>query len=133
MSLFRFTALLYIEYGIVLGTCFQAIPAVLADVFRHAFTPHAAVGAFAGSSIMIAMSHGIKRACYSLDVGVGYASIIHSESAQQNPARQAALTIFEVILDTFIICTMSIVLVLHNWHMDYITSMLYILFRQHSQ
>ncbi len=104
---------LYIGMGsYVLVQCASAIPSVIGDVFRYAFTSHAAVGAFTGGSLMLAMSQGIKRACYSLDVGVGYASIIHSESTEEVPAKQAALTIFEVFLDTFIICTMSIVLVL---------------------
>lgn len=98
--------------GYVLASCASSIPQVFADIFHYAFTPHAAVGAFAGSTIMLSLSQGIRRACYSCDVGVGYASIVHSESSVQNPARQAALTIFEVFLDIFVICTMSVVIVL---------------------
>lgn len=112
---------LYLGMGLyVLVACFDAIPSVISDVFRYAFTSHAAVGAFTGSALMFTISQGIKRACYCLDVGVGYASIIHSESSVQNPARQAALTIFEIFIDTFLICTMSIVMVLvtGTWTLD---------------
>jgi len=103
----------YLSIGLyVLAHNYAVIPQVFLDIFQYAFTPHAAVGAFAGSSVMIGMSQGIRRACYSCDIGVGYASIIHSASAEKSVTRQASLTIFEVFLDTFIICTMSIVIVL---------------------
>jgi alanine or glycine:cation symporter, AGCS family len=105
--------IIYLGMGFyVLASCIHAIPQVIVDIFSSAFTPHAAVGAFAGSSLMLAISQGMRRSCYSSDIGVGYASIIHSESSAQNPARQASLAIFEVFLDIFVICTMSIVLVL---------------------
>lgn len=103
----------YLSIGAyVLVQNLTVIPGIIVDIFHYAFTPHAAVGAFAGSSIMLAMSQGIRRACYSCDIGVGYASIIHSTSNEKSPSRQASLTIFEVFLDTFIICTMSIIIVL---------------------
>jgi len=103
----------YLGVGLyVLAANIVAIPQVLADIFRYAFTPHAACGAFIGSSLMFSISQGIRRACYSCDIGVGYASIMHSESAEKNAAKQAQLTIFEVFLDTFVICTMSLVIVL---------------------
>ncbi|MDB6080812.1 MAG: dagA [Chlamydiia bacterium] len=96
----------------VLISNISAIPTVIADVFRYAFTPHAAIGAFAGSTLMMSITQGIRRACYSCDIGVGYASIIHSESSVQHPAKQASLTIFEVFIDAFVICTMSLIIVL---------------------
>jgi AGCS family alanine or glycine:cation symporter len=88
------------------------IPQMVIDIFQAAFTPHAAVGSFVGSTLMITISQGIRRGCYSSDIGVGYASIIHSASSIKNPSKQAALVIFEVFLDTFVICTMSVLLVL---------------------
>jgi AGCS family alanine or glycine:cation symporter len=85
---------------------------MFAEIFTSAFTPQAAVGSFVGSTLMITMSQGIRRGCYSSDIGVGYASIIHSATRVKNPAKQGALVIFEVFLDTFMICTMSVLLVL---------------------
>ena len=88
------------------------IPGVFYSIFVHAFTPHAAVGGFAGSSVVLAMSHGMRRACYTGDIGVGYASTVHSSSSEGSPAKQAAMGIVAILLDTFIICTMSVLLVL---------------------
>jgi alanine or glycine:cation symporter, AGCS family len=80
-------------------------------IFTSAFTGHAATGAFAGSTVLLSMSHGMKRACYTGDIGAGYAGIIHAESDEKSPERQATLGIFEIFLDTFVICTLSVLLI----------------------
>ena len=85
------------------------LPGVLKQIFVSAFTGHAAFGGFAGAGIMAAMSHGIRRGCYTGDIGVGYASVIHSESSVQVPEKQASLAIFDIFLDTFIVCTTSLI------------------------
>ncbi len=93
-------------------------------IFKSAFTGHAAVGGFAGSSIILAMSQGMARGCYSGDIGVGYASIVHAESSHSKPENQANLSILGIFLDTFIICTFTtlIVLVTNTWKGDYAAS-----------
>lgn len=91
---------------------FSLIPSMLSLVMQSAFTGHAAVGAFAGSSLMIAASQGIRRTCYAGDVASGYASVIHSQTGEINPEKQASLAIMEIFLDSFIICTTSVMLVL---------------------
>jgi AGCS family alanine or glycine:cation symporter len=88
------------------------LPGVIASIFTSAFTPHAAVGAFTGATLLTTISHGMKRACYTGDIGIGYASIIHSETGEPDPARQAALGIFGIFLDTFVVCTISVLLIL---------------------
>jgi len=88
------------------------VPEVLGLVVKSAFTGHAAVGGFAGSSMLVAMSQGVRWGCYSGDIGIGYAAVIHSETSNKCPEKQATLIIFEIILDTLIICTTSILLTL---------------------
>lgn len=89
-----------------------ALPSVLAEVFTSAFTGHAAIGGFVGSGMLTAMSQGVRRGCYSSDIGTGYPSVVHSESAEKQPERQAILAIVDVFLDTFVVCTTSILLIL---------------------
>lgn len=89
----------------------QTLPAILKTVFVSAFTGHAAVGGFIGSSVVLAIQHGIARAAYSADIGIGYDSIIQSESNTVHPERQARLAVLGVCIDT-IVCSMSILLVL---------------------
>lgn len=95
----------------VIGSDFSMIPQILGEVFFSAFTGHAAVGGFAGSSIMMAMQLGTERAVYSGDLGLGYDSIVQSSSQAKDPKTQASLSIFGVATDG-IICTMSILVVL---------------------
>ncbi len=84
---------------------------ILGSVFTSAFTGHAAVGGFAGSTMMMALQLGTARAVYSGDLGIGYDSIIQSESKAKDPATQACLSIFGVATDS-VVCTMSILVVL---------------------
>lgn len=97
---------------------YAKLPAVFWSIFAHAFAPHAALGAFAGSSIIMSMSHGIKRACYTGDIGIGYAATIHAETSEAVPQRQASLAIIDILLDSFIVCTLSVLLILvtGTWH-----------------
>ena len=88
------------------------LPSVIADIISSAFSARAAEGAFVGCTLLATISHGIRRGCYSSDIGIGYASIIHSASAATTPTKQASLLIFEVFMDTFFVCTMSVLLVL---------------------
>ena len=105
--------ILYCGMGLwVLGNHAQAIPGVLLLVIKSAFTGHAAVGGFAGGSMIVAMSQGMKRACYTADIGVGYAGVVCSETQDSDPSKQADLSILGVFLDTFVVCTMSVLLVL---------------------
>lgn len=87
------------------------LPQVLATIFSSALTGHAAVGGFAGSSLLTTISRGVQRACYTSDIGIGYASVIHSESAESQPGNQASLSIIGIFLDTFVICTLSTLLI----------------------
>lgn len=104
---------LYCAMGVwVLMMHMEQIPAVLYMVITSAFTGHAAVGGFAGSTMMLAISQGVKRACYTGDIGVGYAGVVCAETSDGDPAKQANLTILGVFLDTFVVCTMSVLLVL---------------------
>jgi len=104
---------IYVSMGLwVLAHHLTAIPAVLGEIFGSAFTGHAATGGFLGAGLMTMMSHGIRRGCYTGDIGVGYASVIHSEANVQVPEKQASLAIFDIFLDTFIVCTTSLFLIL---------------------
>lgn len=104
---------LYVGMGLYILVVEHALlPKALGLIFEGAFMPQAPLGAFAGSSVSLTISMGLSRGAYSGDIGVGYTSVVHAESNTKYPKRQAALTIIGVLLDTFIICTMSIFLVL---------------------
>ncbi len=98
--------------GWVLWANASALPNVFHAVFSEAFTGRSAAGGILGSAIIMTISQGVRRGCYSTDIGVGYASVIHSESSVDSPEKQASLVLIDIFLDTFAICTMSVMLIL---------------------
>jgi AGCS family alanine or glycine:cation symporter len=92
------------------------LPDVFAMIFKGAFTPQAAIGGFAGSTVALTISMGLSRGAYSGDIGIGYTSIIYAEGRATHLGRISSLTIIGVFLDTFLICSMSILLVLTTGH-----------------
>lgn len=112
-TIIPFFVIVYIGMGAwVLYNNLEIIPVMLVKVFATAFTGSAALGAFVGSTMMLAISHGVRRGAYTGDIGIGYASVIHSESQVKIPQEQAALAIFDIFLDTFVVCTTSVMLIL---------------------
>lgn len=100
----------------VLAMHVSELPRMFKEIFVGAFTAQAAQGGFAGSSVGLAISMGLSRGAYSGDIGVGYTSIIYAESRTKQIQRISSLTIFGLFLDTFVVCTLSILVVLATGH-----------------
>lgn len=105
--------LLYLGMGLwVLVNNLTAIPLVVKEVIVSAFSGSALAGGFVGSALLKTLSEGARRGCYSSDIGVGYASIIHSESHASIAEKQASLVMVDIFIDAFMVCTTSIMLIL---------------------
>ena len=101
-----FMALVYILGGLVLVlTHLGEIPRALGMVFEGAFSGTAAAGGFAGSTIMLAMRYGVARGLFSNEAGLGSAPMVHATANTDHPVRQGLYGIFEVFVDTILICT----------------------------
>jgi alanine or glycine:cation symporter, AGCS family len=112
-AIIPFFVLVYVGMGSwLLLNNIPLIPIVIGEAFKGAFTGHAAIGGFVGSTILMTISQGVRRGCYTTDVGIGYASVIHSESSVEIPEKQASLVIFDIFVDTFMICTTSVAILL---------------------
>lgn len=83
------------------------VPAAIAEVISSAFTGHAAVGGFAGSTIMLAMQAGIARGVFSNESGLGSAPIAAAAAKTKWPAEQGLISMTGTFIDTIIICTMT--------------------------
>jgi len=105
-------ALLYIVLGIGLIVMkFDRIPAVFASIFQGAFTPRAVTGGIVGS-FFLSMRNGISRGIFSNEAGLGTGSIAHACADTDDPVQQGMFGIFEVFMDTIVICTMTALVVL---------------------
>ncbi len=89
-----------------------AVPAAFASIFTSAFTTKSALGGFMGYGIAQAMRYGFARGIFSNEAGLGSSSMVHTTSDNREPVEQGLWGIFEVFLDTFIICTLTALFVL---------------------
>ena len=107
-KLVPFMAAFYVLGGIIiLVTNAARIPAAFGLIFSQAFTGTAAVGGFAGSTIMMAARYGVARGVFSNEAGLGSAPIAHAAATTDNPVRQGLWGIFEVFMDTIVVCTIT--------------------------
>jgi len=97
---------------IVLAVNIREVPAAFGLIFQHAFTPVSAAGGFAGAGVAAAIRWGLARGLYSNEAGMGTAPIAHSSAMNDHPAKQGFWGIFEVIVDTLIVCTLTALVVL---------------------
>jgi alanine or glycine:cation symporter, AGCS family len=91
----------------VILTSFQAIPATIRLIFSQAFTPTAAIGGFAGSSVLLAARLGAARGLYANEAGLGTAAMAYGAARSRDPIRQGLIATVDVFVITFITCTMS--------------------------
>ena len=103
-----FMAGFYILAGIaVIVLRFTEIPAALALIFQSAFSFEAVGGGVFGYAIIVAMRQGFARGVFSNEAGLGSAPIAHAATTTEEPAEQAIWGVFEVFIDTIIICTIT--------------------------
>jgi alanine or glycine:cation symporter, AGCS family len=113
-----FMAIVYLGGGfVILVTHAEKLPGVIALVLDSAFTGSAAAGGFAGSTMMLALRYGIARGLFSNEAGLGSAPMVHAAAQTDHPVRQGLYGIFEVFVDTVLICTMTglVILVTDTW------------------
>ncbi|MBQ8647256.1 MAG: sodium:alanine symporter family protein [Oscillospiraceae bacterium] len=108
-----FMAIFYIIAGVaVILMRITDVPAVLATIVTSAFSFEAVGGGLFGYAIMVAMKQGFARGVFSNEAGLGSAPIAHASSSTEEPAEQAMWGVFEVFIDTIIICTITAMAVL---------------------
>lgn len=85
----------------------SAIPDAIALIIKSAFSGEAAVGGFAGSTLMMAMQKGIARGIFSNESGLGSAPIAAAAAKTKWPAEQGLISMTGTFIDTIIICSMT--------------------------
>lgn len=88
------------------------IPMAFGLIFKYAFTPVAATGGFVGATLATAMRRGISRGVFSNEAGLGSAPIAHAAATTDNPVKQGLWGVFEVFMDTIVICSLTAIAIL---------------------
>ena len=111
-KLVPFMALLYIVLALgVVVAHIGRVPAVLASIVEGAFSPRAVTGGVVGS-MFLSMKKGVSRGIFSNEAGLGSASIAHAGAHTDSAVKQGLFGIFEVFVDTIVICTLTALVVL---------------------
>jgi AGCS family alanine or glycine:cation symporter len=107
-ALVPFMSIAYVLGGlIVLALNLDQIPLALAQIVQHAFAPTAAVGGFAGATLMLGIQMGVARGIFSNEAGLGSAPIAHAAAQSNDPIQQGTVAMLGTFLDTIIICTIT--------------------------
>lgn len=114
-----FMACAYILGAIVIFVMhINQIGAIFAAIFKFAFGVKAVAGGATGIAIKQVVVQGCKRGVFSNEAGLGSSVMVHSNSNVVEPVRQGMWGIFEVFADTFVVCTMTAVVVLSSGRID---------------
>ena len=111
-KLVPFMALLYIllALGVILINI-QNVPSVFRSIIQGAFSPASVTGGAVGS-FFLSMKKGVSRGIFSNEAGLGTGSIAHACADTRKPVKQGFFGIFEVFVDTILICTMTALVIL---------------------
>ena len=88
------------------------VPTVLWTIIKNALSFKAVSGGVFGYAIFQAMKQGFARGIFSNEAGLGSAPIAHAASSAEEPCEQALWGVFEVFIDTMIICSITALTVL---------------------
>lgn len=111
-KLVPFMAILYVI--LALGVIFvniNSLPKVFGSIFEGAFNPLAVTGGVVGS-FFLSVKKGVSRGIFSNEAGLGTGAIAHAAAHTDSPVNQGYFGIFEVFIDTIVICTLTALVIL---------------------
>jgi AGCS family alanine or glycine:cation symporter len=112
-------SLVYITAGLAVVLLNSGrVPAVLAMIVTHAFSPVPAAAGIAGHSVAAALKYGMARGMLSNEAGLGTAPMAHATADTPHPFQQGMWGTFEVFVDTIVICTITAFAILSTGVLD---------------
>ena len=114
-----FMAIFYIIGALVIVIMnINMVGPAFASIFTNAFSLEAAAGGVGGYVIKQAITWGFKRGVFSNEAGLGSSVMVHSASNVKEPVTQGLWGIFEVFVDTIIVCTLTALVILTSGVVD---------------
>lgn len=98
--------------GVALFMRRELIASALAEILRDALSPKSAAGGFLGFLSSKAVRIGTMRGLLSNEGGCGTAPTAHAHANAKSPAAQGVWGIFEVFVDTILLCTVTALVIL---------------------
>jgi AGCS family alanine or glycine:cation symporter len=101
-------ALFYILAGLfIIIVNIHLVPEAFRMIFVSAFQGQAAIGGFAGASVMMAVQTGVARSIFSNEAGLGISTMAAAAARTDSPGRQAMINMTGALISTIIVCTIS--------------------------
>lgn len=96
----------------------EDLPSAVAAIVEGAFSPPGMVGGFAGSTVIVTLTWGVKRGLFSNEAGQGSAPIAHAAARTEEPVREGSVALLEPFIDTVVICFMTglVVVLTGTWN-----------------
>ncbi len=111
--LIPFLSVFYVVLSIyIIFSNLSDIPSVFGLIFKEAFSVKSAIFGFMGYGIMSAIRFGVSRGLLSNEAGCGTSPTAHASSNTNDIHSQGCLGIFEVFIDTILLCTLTALVIL---------------------
>ena len=101
---------------VVIGNNLDTLGSIFSMIFKGAFSAEAALGGAFGITIMTTIQKGVGRGVFSNEAGLGSAPMAHAATSEKDPVKQGLYGIFEVFMDTIVICTLTALTLLCGVH-----------------
>ena len=107
-----FMSVLYIVlcFGVIFSNM-ENLSKCFYDIFKGAFNPSAVSGGVLGSFLNTVIS-GASKGVFSNEAGLGTAAMAYAACGEKDRKNQALYGVFEVFLDTVILCTLTALTIL---------------------
>ena len=104
---------MYILAGIVI-ICISPrdIYGAFCEIISTALAPCAIYGGAAGTAVRSAVRYGVARGVFSNEAGLGTSPIVHAAADAKGPVQQGLWGVFEVFVDTIVVCTVTAVVII---------------------
>lgn len=96
----------------IIFSSINLIPSVFSTILKEAFSFRSAISGFFGYGIKSAIRYGTIRGLLSNEAGCGTSPCAHASSPTTNIHSQGCLGIFEVFIDTIVLCTLTAFVIL---------------------
>lgn len=114
-----FMSLIFICMSLVIvATNLSGVLWVFEVIFKNAFSFKSVAIGTGGYAFSQIIQKGLARGVFSNEAGLGSSVIAHSASETREPVKQGLWGIFEVFFDTFVVCTLTAIVVLLSYGRD---------------
>lgn len=104
--------------GVIIARNINLLASAIGAIFRFAFSPPAALGGVSGATLGKVIGIGFRRGMFSSEAGLGSSVIVNSAASEREPAVMGMWGIFEVFVDTVVVCTVTALCVLCSGFVD---------------